>query len=66
MWTRRLKNEIKDLRKDLNQQEASKDRGISNFRHWKRLGRKYSLTVKRLNVVIEELIQRISAVAANV
>ena len=66
MWTRRLKNEFKDLRKDLSQQEASKDKGISNFRHWKRLERKYSITVKRLNVVIEELIQRISAVAANV
>ena len=58
---------IKELRKDLsNQLEASKDKGISTFRHWKRLGRKYSITVKRLNVVIEELKQRITAIAAKV
>ena len=35
--------------------EASKDKNISNFRHWERLERKYSIRVKRLNVVIEEL-----------
>ena len=52
---RRLKNKIKELRKDLSQLEASKDKGISNFRHCGRLERKYSIRVKRLNVVIEEL-----------
>ena len=57
MWKRRLQNKIKDLRKDLNQLEASKDKHISNFRHWQRLERKYSIRVKRLNVVIEELKQ---------
>ena len=55
MWKRRLQNMIKELRKDLNQIEASKDKDISNFRHWERLERKYSIRVKRLNVVIEEL-----------
>ena len=55
MWKRRLQNKIKELRKDLRQLEASKDKGISNFRHWERLERKYSIRVKRLNVVIEEL-----------
>ena len=34
MWKKRLQNEIKELRKDLSQLEALKDRGISNFRHW--------------------------------
>ena len=34
MWKRRLQNKIKELRKDLSQLEASKDKGISNFRHW--------------------------------
>ena len=63
MWKKRLQNKIKELRKDLNQLEASKDKGISNFRHWKRLERKYSIRVKRLSVVIEELKQRISAIA---
>ena len=34
MWKRRLQSKIKKLRKDLSQLEASKDKGISNFRHW--------------------------------
>ena len=66
MWKRRLQNKIKELRKDLSQLEASKDKGISNFRHWERLERKYSIRVKRLNVVVEELKQRITAIAAKV
>ena len=48
-----LQNKIKELRKDLSQLEAWKDRDISNFRHWERLERKYSIRVKRVNVVIE-------------
>ena len=47
MWKRRFQNKIKELRKDLNQLEASKDKDISNFRHWERLERKYSIRVKR-------------------
>ena len=43
-----------------------KDKGISNFRHWERLERKYSIRVKRLNVVVEELKQRITTIAAKV
>ena len=66
MWKKRLQNKIKELRKDLSQLEALKDKDISNFRHWKRLERKYSIRVKRLNVVIEELKQRIIASAAKV
>ena len=66
MWKRRLQNKIKELRKDLSQLEALKDKGISNFRYWERLERKYSIRVKRLNVVIEELKQRITAIAAKV
>ena len=62
----RLKNNIKELRKDVSQLEASKDKDISNFRHWERLERKYSIRVKRLNVVVEELKQRITAIAAKV
>ena len=57
MWKRKLQNKIKELRKDLSQLEASKDKDISNFRHWDRLERKYSIRVKRSNVVIEELKQ---------
>ena len=51
---------MKELRKDLSQLEASKYKDISNFRHWERLERKYSIRVKRLNVAIEELKQRIT------
>ena len=61
-----MQNKIKELRKDLSQLEASKYKDISNFRHWGRLGRKYRITVKRLNVAIEKLKQRITAIAAKV
>ena len=40
--------------------------GVSNFRHWERSDRKYGIRVKRLNVVIEELKHRITAIAAKV
>ena len=66
MWKRSLQNKIKKLRKDLSQLEASKDKDINNFRHWERLERKYSIRVKRLNIVIEELKKRITAIAAKV
>ena len=62
----RLQNKIKKLRKDLSQLEASKDKGINNFRHSERLEKKYSIIVKRLNVLIEELKQRITAIAVKV
>ena len=66
MWKKRLQNKIKELRKDLSQLEASEDKDISNFRHWEKLERKYSIRVKRLYVVVEELKQRITAIAAKV
>ena len=66
MWKRRLQNNIKEIKMDLSQLEASKDKDISNFRHWGRLERKYSIRVKRLNAVIEELKLRITAIAAKV
>ena len=66
MWKRKLQNKIKELRKDLSQLEALKDKGICNFRHWERLETKYSIRVKRLNVVVEEMKQRITAIAAKV
>ena len=46
MWKRRLQNKIKELRKDLNQLEASKDKDISNFRYWERLEEKIALESK--------------------
>ena len=62
MWKRRLQNKVKELRKDLSQLEALKGKG--NFRHWERLQRKYSIRVKRLNVVIEELKKKITDIPA--
>ena len=46
--------------------EASEDKDVINFRHWERLERKCNIRIKRLNVVIEELKQRITAIAAKV
>ena len=66
MWKRRLQNKIKELRKDLSQLEASKDKDISNSRRWERLERKYSIRVERLNVAIEESKEWITAIAAKV
>ena len=66
MWKSRLQNKIKELRKDLNRLEAANAKGISNFRHWQRLERKNNIRVKRSNVVVEELKQRISAIAVKV
>ena len=63
MWKRRLQNKIKEVRKDLCQLIVSKDKDISNFRRWERLVRKYCIRVKGLNVVIEELKQRITIAA---
>ena len=40
MWKRRWQNKMKELKKNLSQLEASKDKNISNFRHWERLERK--------------------------
>ena len=66
MWRRRLQNKIKELRKDLNQLESSKDKEVSKLRHWQTLERKYSIRLKTLSVVIEELKQKIVAIAAKV
>ena len=66
MGKKRLQNKIKELRKDVSQLEASKDKDISDFKHWERLERKYSIRVKTLNVVLKELKPRITAIAAKV
>ena len=34
MWRRRLQNKIKELRKYLSQLKSSKDKEVSNVRHW--------------------------------
>ena len=66
IWRRRLQNKIKELTKELSQLESSKDKEVSNVRHWQTLEREYSIRVKTLGVVIEELKQIIVATAAKV
>ena len=66
MWRKRLQNKIKKTRKDLSQLESSKDKEVSSVRHWQTLERKYSIRSKTLSAVIEELKQRIVAIAAKV
>ena len=63
MWKRRLKNKIKEVRNDLSQLEEWKVKDITIFRNWENSERKYIIRVKRLNVVIEELKQRINSIA---
>ena len=62
----KAKKKIKKLTKDLSQLEPLKDTDISNFRQWERLKRKYSIRGKRMNVAIEELKQRITAIVAKI
>ena len=66
MWRRTLQNKMKELRKDLSHFQSSKDKEVSNVRHWQTLERKYSIRVKTLGAAIEELKQRIVAIAAKV
>ena len=61
-----MQNKIKELRKVLSQLKELKHKDTSNFRNWERLERKCSIRVKRFNVFIEELKQRITDIAAKV
>ena len=60
MQKTRLQNKIKQLMKDLSQLQGLNDKDISNFQHWERSERKYSIRAKRLKT------QRITAIAAKV
>ena len=42
-WKKSLQSKVKELRKILSQLEASKDKDVSNFRHWERLEKNYSI-----------------------
>ena len=48
MWRRRLQNKIKELRKDLNQLESSKDKEVSNVRHCQTLGTEIQYYIKNI------------------
>ena len=45
MRRRRLQNKVEEMRKDLSQLESSKDKAVSNVRHWQTLERKCSIRV---------------------
>ena len=66
MWLKRLQNKTKELRKNVSQLESSKDKEVSKLRHWQTLESKYSIKLKTLKVVIEEMKQRIAAIAIKV
>ena len=57
---------IKELRKDFIHLESSKDKEVSNLRYCQTLERKWSIKLKTWGVAIEELKQKIVAIAANV
>ena len=45
MRRRRLQNKVEEMRKDLSQLESSKDKVVSNVRHWQTLERRGSIRV---------------------
>ena len=65
MWRRRLQNKMNELKRDLSQVESSKDKEVSNSRHWQ-TERKYSIRVKTLGAIIQEMKQGIVTIAAKV
>ena len=65
MRWRCFQNKIKQLWKDLSRLESSKDKEVSNLKHW-HTERKYSITVIALAATIEELRQRIIAIPEKV
>ena len=58
---------LRDIpKKKLLEETAKLDKEVSNVRDWQTLERKYSIRLKTLGVVIEELKQGIVAIAAKV
>ena len=57
-------NKVAERKEPMCQLESSKDKEVNNVRHWQTLEREYSIRVKTLGVVIEELKQIIVATAA--
>ena len=52
IWKRRLQNNMKEFRKDLSLLEASKDKGISNFRHWEILEKKKNIALDKRDLML--------------
>ena len=65
-WKRRLTNKINEIRKDLSILQSIKDNLIKNDTKKKKTTSKYNVKQKGLNVVIEELKQRIIAISAKI
>ena len=64
MCRRRLQNKIEELKKDLSEVESSNDKEVSKARDWQTLEKIYSVRVKILGVVIEELKQKIASICS--
>ena len=57
---------LQEFLTDLSQLKLSSDKEVSNVRHWQILEKKYSVRVKILGFVIEELKQRIVVITAKI
>ena len=65
-WKRRIEGQIKVLRKDISKLQCLKEEKLNNRDLIKSLGRQYRTKKKGLNLVIEELKQRVTAKAAKI
>ena len=60
-WKRRIKESIKEIRKHINILERKKRGDLKRIEKYKELEQKYRIKKKGLNVVLEELKQRLKA-----
>ena len=65
-WKRRLNEDIKCLRRELNILERERKEQVKNRSKLEQLEKKYQVKSKKLNTVIEEIKQRLVAKAAKV
>ena len=65
-WKRRIQGDIKILRRDVNILERKARGQLKNERKYKELDRRYKIARKGLDVVLEELKQRLTAKTAKI
>ena len=60
-WKRREKESIKEIRKNINILERKERGDLKRMEKYKELEQKYRIKSKELNIVLEELKQRLEA-----
>ena len=65
-WKRRLEGKLRELRRDLDFANNLLEKRNIKKKHKDRLGRRYNIRRKRLNIVREEMKQRIKVVSAKI